>query len=52
MNDETILTNADAGAAGRSTLHGTLVLRDGDIADVQSGRSALRWPPSTWTATT
>jgi alpha-D-ribose 1-methylphosphonate 5-triphosphate diphosphatase len=38
MNDETILTNAVL-VLPDATLHGTIVLRDGIIAEVQSGRS-------------
>ncbi|HEY5299038.1 MAG TPA: alpha-D-ribose 1-methylphosphonate 5-triphosphate diphosphatase, partial [Acetobacteraceae bacterium] len=40
MNDETILTNATLVLA-EEVLHGTLVLRDGAIAEVQPGRSGL-----------
>jgi alpha-D-ribose 1-methylphosphonate 5-triphosphate diphosphatase len=40
MNDETVLTNAIL-VLPTTTLHGTLVLRDGDIVELQSGRSAL-----------
>jgi alpha-D-ribose 1-methylphosphonate 5-triphosphate diphosphatase len=39
MNNETVLTNAVV-VLPDATLYGTLVLRNGDIADVQSGRSA------------
>ena len=39
MNDETILTNAVL-VLPDATLHGTIVLRDGAIAEVQSRRSA------------
>ncbi len=38
MSNETILTNAVL-VLGENTLHGTLVVRDGCIADVQPGRS-------------
>lgn len=40
MNNETVLTNAIL-VLPDATLHGTLVLRDGDIVELQSGRSAL-----------
>lgn len=40
MNNETILTNAVL-VLPDVTLEGTLVLRDGDIVELQSGRSAL-----------
>jgi len=39
MTKETILTNAVL-VLGDATLHGTLVVRDGDITDVQPGRSS------------
>jgi alpha-D-ribose 1-methylphosphonate 5-triphosphate diphosphatase len=39
MTNETILTNAVLVLAD-STLHGTLIVRDGQIADVQRGRSS------------
>jgi alpha-D-ribose 1-methylphosphonate 5-triphosphate diphosphatase len=39
MTNETILTNAVL-VLGDATLHGTLVVRDGQIADVQRGRSS------------
>jgi alpha-D-ribose 1-methylphosphonate 5-triphosphate diphosphatase len=38
MNDETIFTNAVL-VLPASTLHGTIVFRGGDIADIQSGKS-------------
>jgi len=38
MNDETIFTNAVL-VLPDSTLHGTIVFRGGDIADIQSGKS-------------
>jgi alpha-D-ribose 1-methylphosphonate 5-triphosphate diphosphatase len=41
MNDETIFTNAVL-VLSDSTLHGTLVVRDGCITDVQPHRSAAR----------
>lgn len=40
MNNETVLTNAILVLAD-ATLHGTLLLRDGDIVELQSARSAL-----------
>jgi alpha-D-ribose 1-methylphosphonate 5-triphosphate diphosphatase len=40
MNNETVLTNAVL-VLPNATLEGTLILRDGDIAELQSGRSAL-----------
>ena len=39
MTNETILTNAVL-VLGDATLHGTLIVRDGQIADVQRGRSS------------
>lgn len=41
MNDETILTNATL-ILRDAVLHGTLVLRDGTISEVQPGVSAVR----------
>ncbi len=38
MTDETILTNALL-VLPHEVIHGTLVIRDGRIADIQSGRS-------------
>jgi len=40
MNHETVLTNAVL-VLSDAALLGTMVMRDGDIADVQTGRSAL-----------
>ena len=40
MNNETVLTNAVL-VLPDATLNGTLVLRDGDIVDLQSGHSTL-----------
>jgi alpha-D-ribose 1-methylphosphonate 5-triphosphate diphosphatase len=40
MNNEIVLTNAILVLAD-ATLHGTLVLRDGEIVELQSGRSGL-----------
>src|SRR6202012_2485978 len=40
MNNETVLTNAVL-VLPDATLNGTLVLRDGDIVDFQSGHSTL-----------
>ncbi len=40
MNDETVLTNAVL-VLPNVALRGTVVVRDGEIADVQTGRSAL-----------
>ncbi|HEY3849102.1 MAG TPA: alpha-D-ribose 1-methylphosphonate 5-triphosphate diphosphatase [Acetobacteraceae bacterium] len=40
MNNETILTNAVL-VLRDATLHGTLLLRDGDIVELQSSRSTL-----------
>ena len=51
MTDETILTNAIL-VLPDATLHGTLVVRDGRIADVQPGRSAALAGASIWMATT